>query len=91
MLSRAPELGAAFADKLHFLDRPLAAFSELQAALGIDPADKTAVDLDPSRMLEAMLTIVTPAALQFVLSGRDVFRHAVFLHPGPRPVSASMP
>jgi len=68
MLNRAPELGAAFADKLHILDRPLAAFSELQTALGINPAEKKAVDLDPSRMLEAMLTIVTPAALQFVLS-----------------------
>ena len=68
MLNRAPELGAAFADKLHILDRPLAALSELQAALGINPSEKKAVDLNPSRLLEPMLTIVTPAALQFVLS-----------------------
>jgi len=68
MLNRAPELGAAFADKLHILDRPLAAFSELQVALGIHPAEKKAVDVNPSRVLEAMVTIVTPAALQFVLS-----------------------
>ena len=68
LLNRAPELGAAFADKLHILDRPLAALAELQAALGINPAEKKAVDLNPSRVLEAMVTIVTPAALQFVLS-----------------------
>jgi predicted PurR-regulated permease PerM len=34
----------------------------------MNPAEKKAVDLNPSRVLEAMVTIVTPAALQFVLS-----------------------
>ena len=68
MLSRAPELGAAFAEKLHILDRPLAAFSELQAALGINPAEKRLSTSIPSRIARGMLTIVTPAALQFVLS-----------------------
>jgi predicted PurR-regulated permease PerM len=67
LINRAPELGAAFADKLHIFDRPLAALSELQAALGINPSEKK-VDVNPSRLLEAMVTIVTPAALQFALS-----------------------
>lgn len=68
LLNRAPELGAAFAEKLHILDRPLSALSELQAALGMNPSDKKAVDVNPSRILEALVTIVTPAALQFVLA-----------------------
>jgi predicted PurR-regulated permease PerM len=68
LLNRAPELGAAFAGKLHILDRPFAALSELQAALGMNPSEKKAVDLNPSRVVEALVTIVTPAALQFVLA-----------------------
>jgi predicted PurR-regulated permease PerM len=68
MLSRAPELGAAFADKLHIFDRPLAALGELQAALGVAPAENKAVDVNPSRVLETVVTTVTPAALQLVLS-----------------------
>ena len=34
LVGRAPELGNALRDKLHILDQPLAAFAELQAALG---------------------------------------------------------
>jgi predicted PurR-regulated permease PerM len=66
LIGRAPELGAAFAAKLYVFDRPLAALAELQAALGINPSDKT-VDFNPSSLITALLTIVTPAALQFVL------------------------
>ncbi|HYI29273.1 MAG TPA: AI-2E family transporter [Bradyrhizobium sp.] len=67
LIGRAPELGAAFAAKLYIFDRPLAAFRELQAALGINPADNKTVDLNPSSLITGFLTIVTPAALQFVL------------------------
>ena len=41
MIAQAPEIGAAFADKLHIFDRPLAALNELQAALGIDRRTKS--------------------------------------------------
>ena len=40
--------------------------SELQSALGISDSDKS-VDLDPSRIIEGLVTTVTPAAVQFVL------------------------
>jgi predicted PurR-regulated permease PerM len=66
LVGRAPEIGAAFAEKLHVFDRPLAALTQLQAALGIDAGDKT-LSFDPARILEAVVTTVTPAALQFVL------------------------
>ena len=72
LIARAPEIGAAFAEKLHIFDRPLAALSELQAALGINASDK-AFDFNPSSLITGLLTIVTPAALQFVLAGHDCF------------------
>jgi len=41
LIAQASEIGAAFADKLHIFDRPLAALNELQTALGIDTKDKS--------------------------------------------------
>jgi predicted PurR-regulated permease PerM len=67
LIGRAPELGAAFAAKLYIFDRPLAAFSELQAALGLNPSENKTVDFNPSSLIAGFLTTVTPAALQFVL------------------------
>src|SRR5262245_53763321 len=68
LVARAPELGGATRDKLHIVDRPLAALSDLQIALGLGPAD---AKLDPSRMIEGLVTgivtVVTPAAVQFIL------------------------
>ena len=66
MIGRAPELGSAFAEKLHLFDRPLAALAELQSALGIGGSEKS-VGLDPSRIVEGLVTTVTPAAVQFLL------------------------
>jgi predicted PurR-regulated permease PerM len=66
LINRAPELGAAFADKMHFFDRPLAALSDLQGALGIDTGDK-ALSFNPAQLIGGLLTTVTPVALQFVL------------------------
>jgi predicted PurR-regulated permease PerM len=66
LIGRAPELGAAFADKMHAFDRPLQALSELQASLGINTSDK-AFDFNPSNLIAGLLTTVTPVALQFVL------------------------
>ncbi len=66
LIGRAPELGSAFAAKLYIFDRPFAALRELQAALGMNPSDK-ALEFNPSSLIAGFLTIVTPAALQFVL------------------------
>ena len=88
---RLPELAGAIRDKLHMLDRPLTALSELQAGLGLGPSD---AKVDPSRMIEGavtgIVTVVTPAAVQFVFQiilffgtlffaiiGRNAFRSYV--------------
>ena len=65
LIQRAPDLGSAFADKMHIFDRPLQSLNELQTALGISTSDKTF--FDPSSLIAGLLTTVTPAALQFVL------------------------
>ena len=89
MLRRVPEIAAAFKEKLHAFDQPIVAFQQLQIALGADP-DKS-VDLNMTNVVTGMLTIITPAAVQFVLQfilfigtlfffvmGRAMFRrHAV--------------
>jgi predicted PurR-regulated permease PerM len=66
LISRAPEYGKALAEKLHFFDRPFQSLNELQAALGLNTSDKS-LDFNPSSLITGFLTIVTPAALQFVL------------------------
>jgi predicted PurR-regulated permease PerM len=66
MLRRMPEIAAAIKEKLHVFDQPIAALQELQIALGADP-DKSGVELNVTSVATGMLTIVTPAAVQFVL------------------------
>ena len=65
---RLPELAGAVKEKLHVLDRPLAALSELQASLGFGQND---AKVDSSRMIEGvvtgLVTVVTPAAVQIVI------------------------
>jgi predicted PurR-regulated permease PerM len=65
MMGRAPELGSALKDKLQLLDRPLAALYELQAALGLGFG--RGVDVDNSRVIEGVVTVVTPAAVLFTM------------------------
>ena len=67
LMSRAPELGSAIRDKLQVLDRPLAALYELQSALGLGLAGGGGVDVSNSRVLEGVVTVVTPAAVQLVM------------------------
>lgn len=64
-MGRAPELGTAIKEKLQVLDRPLAAFYELQSALGLGLASGEGVS--NSRMLEGVVTVVTPAAVQLLM------------------------
>lgn len=86
LIGRAPELGTAIKEKLQLLDRPLAAFYELQAALGLGLSGR-GVDVSQSRVIEGVVTVVTPAAVQlamqlvlffgtlfFFIIGRDEFR-----------------
>ena len=77
LVARALELGAGLAQKLHIFDRPLAAVRELQTALGINASDK-ALDFNPSNLVTGFLTIVTPAALQFVLQAVTFFASLFF-------------
>lgn len=66
LVARAPEIGAALAQKLHIFDRPLAALGELQNALGLD-TDK-GMTFEPGRIIESIVTTVTPAAMSFILA-----------------------
>jgi predicted PurR-regulated permease PerM len=66
MLRRAPEIATAFKEKLYLLDRPIAAFYEIQNALG-GKGDGGGIELNAARVIEGLVTIVTPAAVQFAL------------------------
>ena len=65
-VGRAPELGAAIKQKLLILDRPLAALYELQSVLGVGRMGSGA-SVDQSRVIEGVVTVVTPAAVQFLM------------------------
>lgn len=65
LMARAPEIGAAIKEKLTILDRPMAAFHELQTALGF-AQNATGVDANASRVIEGVVTVVTPAAFGFL-------------------------
>ncbi len=66
LIGRAPEIGGAIKEKLQILDRPIAAFYELQTALGFGSTGPK-MDVSTSRVLEGVVTVVTPAAVQFVM------------------------
>ena len=65
-MGRAPEIGAGIKQRLYVLDRPLAAFHELQSALR--PAGPT-VAVEPSNisMVTPVAAAVTPAVAETVL------------------------
>ena len=86
LLARAPEYGAAFAEKLHVFERPLQSLHELQTALGIDTSDKT-FDFNPAALITGFLTIATPGRAAIRAAGPDVLRHAVLRHHGPQRLS----
>jgi predicted PurR-regulated permease PerM len=66
MLRQVPDVAQAFKDKLQVFDRPMLAFYQLQLALGSEKLDG-GVELNMTRLIEGIVTIVTPAAVQFVL------------------------
>jgi predicted PurR-regulated permease PerM len=67
LLRRMPEVAAAFKGKLHSFDRPLLAFRQLQIAFGAEPESGGGVDISLTRLFEGIVTVITPAAAQFVL------------------------
>jgi predicted PurR-regulated permease PerM len=77
LLSQAPEIGAAFVNKLHIFDRPFAALNEIQTAFGIDTKDKS-MSFNPGAIVASVVTTVTPAALQFTLAAMLFFATLFF-------------
>ncbi len=67
LFGRAPELGGAIKDKLQFMDRPMAAFNELRQTLGLGLGSLSDEGVSNSRVLEGVVTVVTPAAVQFAM------------------------
>jgi predicted PurR-regulated permease PerM len=65
LLKRAPELGTAFKDKLHIFDRPMLAWEQLRVTLGIEAGK--GFDFNPGALIAGLVTVVTPAAVQFLL------------------------
>lgn len=70
MAGRAPEIAAAVKSKLHIFDSPLEAFHRLQVSLGLAQPD-TSFEMNLTGMLQGALTgfvtVVTPAAVQFLV------------------------
>ena len=69
LVGRMGEIGTAIKDKLYFLERPMAEFQSLQSAVlgggGQKPA--VTVETNQSKVLESVVTVVTPAAVEIVL------------------------
>jgi predicted PurR-regulated permease PerM len=65
LLARAPELGTAFKDKLHIFDRPMMAWEQLRITLGLEAGK--GFDFSPGTLIAGLVTVVTPAAVQFLL------------------------
>lgn len=90
MLRQLPDIAEAFKAKLHAFDQPLLALQQLQVALGAEQ-EKSGIDINLANLFAGVLSIVTPAAVQFVIQlilfvgtlfffilGRSSFRsHAV--------------
>jgi predicted PurR-regulated permease PerM len=65
LIGRMGEIGAAIKDKLYFLERPMAEFKSLQGAvMGGGPKPALAVETNQSKVIESVVTVVTPAAVQ---------------------------
>jgi predicted PurR-regulated permease PerM len=66
-VGRAPEIGAAVRQKLHVFDAPLAAFRELQDALGPSSGGQVRVESQLTGLVLSAVTILTPAVTELVL------------------------
>jgi predicted PurR-regulated permease PerM len=66
-IGRAPEIGENIRQKLYVLDRPLAAFHDLYAALMPSGGNAVAVEASQISMVTPVLAFVTPAAVEMVV------------------------
>ena len=82
-IGKAPEIGRSIQDKLHVLDRPLAALRDMRNAL-LPGQENKGVQFDIMSIVQPAMSIVTPAigqlviffgALFFMLLGRTRLRH----------------
>ena len=82
-IGKAPEIGRSIQDKLHVLDRPLAALRDMRNAL-LPGQENKGIQLDIMSIVQPAMSIVTPAigqlviffgALFFMLLGRSRLRH----------------
>jgi predicted PurR-regulated permease PerM len=85
-LAKAPEIGASIRDKLHVLDRPMAALDSLRQALMPKGKSNEGVGFDILTVVQPALLFVTPAigqmviffgTLFFFLLGRLQLRHVL--------------
>jgi predicted PurR-regulated permease PerM len=68
LVGRMGEIGTAIKDKLYFLERPMAEFQSLQGAiLGGSPKPAVTVETNQSKVLESVVTVVTPKAVEILL------------------------
>lgn len=72
LIARSSEIGAAVKQKFQILERPLAALRELQSNIfGTDP--KKGIDVNGAEILQGIVTVVTPAAAEFLLFFATLF------------------
>ncbi len=72
LINRAPEIGATIKEKFRFMERPLAAIKDLQAAIA--GQSTLAVDVSkPTDVIGSVVGAVTPAVVQFVLFFATLF------------------
>jgi predicted PurR-regulated permease PerM len=67
LINRSAEFSTAIKDKVQILDRPLAAFRELHGALASSGKSGVTVDVNQTNIIESLVTVITPAAVQFVI------------------------
>ncbi len=65
-IGKAPEIGRSIQDKLHVLDRPLAALRDLRNALLPGEANK-GIQFDIMSIVQPAVSIVTPAISQLII------------------------
>ena len=84
-IGKAPEIGRNIQEKLHVLDRPIAAIQELRDAI-LPSGKKESLGVDIMSFVQATLSIVTPAigqaliffgTLFFMLLGRSQLRRVL--------------
>lgn len=82
LIGRSAEIGVAIKQKFQILERPLASLRDLQIQVFGQPA-KTAPDVNSAQIIQSLVTVVTPAAAEFLLFfatlfflviGRNAFR-----------------